>query len=222
MNNGMPPPGGKMDPYDSFEALAVSERRGIDYRIRWRLGESGITILSIHGGDIEPGTTRIANAIAGPEHTFYSFEGIKDARNFLLHITSTLFDEPTAMEIVCASDIIISIHGCAEMNPVVYLGGLDFELRDRIAAVLRESGFQAPACPDPPFSGVDQENICNLCGRGMGVQLELSRGLRATMFRDLTPEGRRFPTPVLFRFARAVRDALAPFAAGPDPKIDHT
>jgi phage replication-related protein YjqB (UPF0714/DUF867 family) len=201
-----------MDLYTSFENLKIHERQGIDYRIRWRLGGSGIAILSIHGGMIEPGTTRIANAIAGPEHTFYSFEGIKGAGNFFLHITSTLFDEPTAMEIVCASDIIISIHGCAQMEPLVHLGGLDFELRDRITGSLRETGFDAWTCSDPPFAGIDQENICNLCGRGMGVQIEVSRGLRATMFRDLTPEGRRFPTQVLLRFARALRKAIAPFA----------
>jgi len=61
------------------------------------LRSSGIAILSIHGGDIEPGTTRIANAIAGWDHSFYTFEGIKTARNLSLHITSTRFDEPSAM-----------------------------------------------------------------------------------------------------------------------------
>jgi hypothetical protein len=42
--------------------------------------------------------------------------------------------------------------------------------------------------------------------------MEIGRGLRAEMFRDLTTEGRRFPTPVLARFAGAVRAAIAPFA----------
>ncbi len=203
-----------MDQYDSYQNLKINERQGIDYRIRWRLGDSGIAVLSIHGGGIEPGTTRIANVIAGPEHTFYAFEGIKKSGNFMLHITSTRFDEPTAMEIVCASDIIISIHGCADAEPLVHLGGLDLELRDRIAESLRECGFRSLAGADSPFGGIDQENVCNLCGRGMGVQLEISRGLRTMMFRDLTAEGRCFPTEVLFRFARAVREAISPFAIG--------
>ncbi len=203
-----------MDQYADYANLKINERLGIDYRIRWRLGGSGIAVLSIHGGGIEPGTSRLANVIAGPEHTFYAFEGIKKTGNFLLHITSTRFDEPTAMEIVCASDIIISIHGCAETEPLVHLGGLDFELRDRIGALLRQAGFQALAAAGAPFGGIDDENICNLCGRGMGVQMEVSRGLRALMFRDLTPEGRFFPTEVLFRFARAVREAISPFAPG--------
>jgi phage replication-related protein YjqB (UPF0714/DUF867 family) len=201
-----------MDRYESFENLKDSERHGIDYRIRWRLGNSGIAILSIHGGEIEPGTTRIADAIAGWEHAFYTFEGIKTAGNLALHITSTRFNEPTAMEIVCQSDIIISIHGSAQMEPVAQLGGLDAELKRQIVSELHLSGFQAVECGRLPFGATDQKNICNLCGRGMGVQMEISRGLRAMMFRDLTPEGRHHRTAVFARFTDAVRNAIAPFA----------
>ena len=45
----------------------------------------------------------------------------------------------------------------------------------------------------------------------MGIQLEISRGLRAQLFKDLTPQGRRFPTEDLNRFVRAVQEALEPF-----------
>jgi phage replication-related protein YjqB (UPF0714/DUF867 family) len=201
-----------MDQYRKFEDLEKGEQRDTDYRIRWRIGDSGIAILSIHGGEIEPGTTRIADAIAGQEHSFYSFEGIKRAGNWALHITSTRFDEPTAMDIICHAEIIISIHGSAVMEPVVHLGGLDFELRDRMLRELRASGFQAEDCAERHFQATDQRNICNLCGRGMGVQMEISRGLRALMFRDLTPKGRRYPTQRFVRFTEAVRRAIAPFA----------
>lgn len=201
-----------MDRYNNFEKLETCEHRGTDYRIRWRMGSSGITVLSIHGGEIEPGTTRIADAIAGPEHGFYSFEGIKRRGNLVLHITSTHFDEPKAMEIVCQSDIIVSIHGSALMEPLVHLGGLDVELKDGIRDRLCAAGFHVIACSGPPFGGKNHANICNLCGRGMGVQMEISRGLRSLMFRDLTPEGRRHPTAVFAKFAEAVRQALEPFA----------
>jgi phage replication-related protein YjqB (UPF0714/DUF867 family) len=202
-----------MDRYSSFEKLKLGERQGADYRIQRRIGSSGIAILSIHGGEIEPGTTRIADAIAGPEHSFYSFEGMKSRGNLALHITSTHFDEPTAMEIVCHSDIIVSIHGSAGMEPMVQLGGLDVEITGRIEDKLRKAGFRVMECAGPPFGGKDQANICNLCGRGMGVQMETSRGLRALMFRDLSPEGRRHATGVFAAFTQAVREAIAPFAA---------
>lgn len=200
-----------MDHYTSFENLRQNELYDADYRIFWRIGSSGIAILSIHGGEIEPGTTRIADAIAGQEHSFYSFEGIKTAGNLVLHITSTRFDEPTAMQIVCYSEINISIHGSAILEPVVYLGGLDAELKHRISDKLCESGFKAIACSGAPFGATNQKNICNLCGRGMGVQMEISRGLRSMMFRDLTPEGRRHRTEVFFKFTEAVRMAIEPF-----------
>jgi phage replication-related protein YjqB (UPF0714/DUF867 family) len=201
-----------LDQYTDFENLNRSEQRNTDYRIRSRIGCSGIAILGIHGGDIEPGTTRIADAIAGQEHAFYSFEGIKRRGNRSLHITSTHFDEPTAMEIVCSSEIIIAIHGCTGMEQMVFLGGLDIELKHQILHELQKSGFQTTECSRSRFGGIDNANICNLCGRGMGVQIEISRGLRALMFRDLTPEGRRYPTEVFTRFTRAIRNALDPFA----------
>lgn len=46
----------------------------------------------------------------------------------------------------------------------------------------------------------------------MGVQLEIGRGLRERMFRDLSPDGRRHPTAVFVRFIDTVRKAIAPFA----------
>ncbi len=202
-----------MECYSDFENLERHEFRDADYRILWRIGTSGIAVFCIHGGEIEPGTTRIANAIAGWEHSFYAFEGTKKSGNLALHITSTRFDEPKALEIVCQSEIIVSIHGSAKMEPIAELGGLDEELKHRILEELRESGFQAEIRDRPPFCATNRTNICNLCGRGMGVQMEISRGLRAKMFRDLTPAGRRHHTAVFVRFTESVRKGIAPFAA---------
>ncbi len=202
-----------MERYPDFENLEKNESRGADYRILWRVGTSGIAVFSIHGGEIEPGTTRIANAIAGWEHSFYAFEGTKTSGNLALHITSNRFDEPKAMEIVRQSEIVISIHGSAKTKPLVELGGLDEELKHRILHELRDAGFQAEERDRLPFCATNRTNICNLCGRGMGAQMEISRGLRATMFRNLTPEGRRYHTAAFVRFTESVRKAIAPFAA---------
>ncbi len=201
-----------MDRYTDFENLKNSEHLSADYLIRWRIGGSGIAILAIHGGEIEPGTSRIADAIAGANHSFYSFEGIKNRGNRVLHITSSRFDEPTALEIVCHASIIISIHGSAIREPIVHLGGLDVEAQDRIRQELKSAGFRVVLSANRRFRGTDHKNICNLCGRGMGVQFEISRGLRATMFEDLSPEGRQHRTAVFTRFTAAVRRAIQPFA----------
>jgi phage replication-related protein YjqB (UPF0714/DUF867 family) len=199
-----------MDNYRHFDQLRRVEKEGVDYRIRWRLEDSGIAILSIHGGDIEPGTSEIADAIAGSSHTFYAFEGIKPADNRSLHLTSTVFNEPIGLEIVCLSEIIVSIHGCHEKEAVVYLGGMDRELRKCIHRHLVGAGFLTVE-NSTKYPGRDPANICNICGRGMGIQMEISRGLRAQLFKDLTPRGRRLPTENLGRFALAVQDALEPF-----------
>jgi phage replication-related protein YjqB (UPF0714/DUF867 family) len=55
-----------------------------------------------------------------------------------LHITNTHFDEPAAIEIVCRSEIIITVHGCAETEPLVYVGGRDLESSGWIQAMLHE------------------------------------------------------------------------------------
>jgi phage replication-related protein YjqB (UPF0714/DUF867 family) len=48
----------EMDNYRHFNQLREFEKEGVNYRIRWRLEDSGIAILSIHGDDIEPGTSK--------------------------------------------------------------------------------------------------------------------------------------------------------------------
>ena len=199
-----------MDKYPDFLHLKASEREEVDYRVRWRMGNSGIAILGIHGGDIEPGTSEIADAIAGSDHTFYVLEGLKHGGNRALHMTSTVFDEPRGLEIVCQAEIILSIHGCSDTDSVIYLGGLDQELREKIREGLCNAEFEASDA-NPHFQGIDHANICNLCGRGMGVQLEISRGLRSRMFRGLTPQGRQYLTETFYRFVRVVREALEPF-----------
>jgi phage replication-related protein YjqB (UPF0714/DUF867 family) len=202
-----------VDRYDSFTQLQYEEEENTDYRIRWRPGSSGVLIMSIHGGNIEPGTTQIADALAGQDHSFYSFEGIKPRDNLSLHITSTRFDEPRALELVCLSEIIISIHGCKNPEPLIYVGGLDREIIQRIRIELEKMGINTAECSESSFSGEAEANICNLCGRGMGVQLELSSGLRHLLFRDLSePEkGRYYPTELLERFIDAIQRAIRPY-----------
>jgi phage replication-related protein YjqB (UPF0714/DUF867 family) len=199
-----------VDKYSSFQHMREYEREGVDYRVSWRIGSSGIAILCIHGGDIEPGTSQIADGIAGSDHTFYALEGLKESGNRALHITSTVFDEPTALQIVSESEIILSVHGCADVEEVVYLGGLDLMLRGRVQRLLSEAGFRAVDNAAPGLCGLEQGNLCNLSERSMGVQLEISRGLRTRLFADLTPEGRKQPTEAFHRFVQAVRDALEP------------
>ena len=198
-----------MDLYTSFAHLSRREREGRDYRIRWRMGGSGVAIVAPHGGGIERGTSEVADGIAGREHGFYAFEGLKSVGNHVLHLSSNRFDEPQALRLVRGVRALITIHGAKGREPAAYLGGLDFVLRERIAEALISAGFLAVDDPSPTRQGRSPSNICNRCVSGRGVQLELSYGLRTTLFAGLDPSGLRRPTSLYRRFVGTVRAVLA-------------
>ncbi len=72
------------DEYTKFEDLKKNETL---YEICFRERFSGVAVIAPHGGKIEPGTSEIARGIAGNEHTFYTFRGLrKDGNKRYLHI----------------------------------------------------------------------------------------------------------------------------------------
>lgn len=173
-----------MDLYRNFAQLKKHEIEAWDFQIRVREGSSGTVILAPHGGRIERGTSQIADAIAGKEHTFYAFEGLKPdiKSNRSLHITSNHFDEPTALAIVRRADRVITIHGAKGMESAIYFGGLDLELRARLRESFRAAGIWAMDDPSPTRQGKGPSNICNRGRSGRGLQVELTFGLRKGLF----------------------------------------
>lgn len=69
-------------------------------------------------------------------------------------------------------------------------------------------GFDVRKHPDPNLQGLDPRNICNRGTAGAGVQLELSREVRETLFDSLTREGRKHPKPRFTLLVEAVARAL--------------
>ena len=197
------------DKYADFASLARGERPGIDFRILVQRAASGIAVIAPHGGAIEPGTSEIATAIAAADHSLYSFEGLKTRGNRDLHITSTRFDEPMCLALLAGVDTVLTIHGEHSGAEGVYIGGRDTALGGRIGAALKAAGFVAGAPAGAHLQGADRANICNRGKSGAGVQLELSRGVRESMFATLTQAGRARPSATLARFAAAVRAGLA-------------
>ena len=198
------------DTYPDFDTLARHERAGIDYRLLVRRAEPAFAIVAPHGGGIEPGTSEIADAIAGRRWSFYTFDGLKPKGNAVLHITSTRFDEPICLLLLGATTRIVTIHGeeSESDGEGVFVGGLDPALGTSIGASLTAQGFDVRTHPDPNLQGLDPKNICNRGTARAGVQLELSRAVRATLFESLTREGRTRPTPRLKVFADAVALSL--------------
>jgi phage replication-related protein YjqB (UPF0714/DUF867 family) len=155
--------------------------------------------MAPHGGKIEPTTAEVAEAIAGMDYSFYSFEGLKEDGNGVLHIESHLFDEPRALRAVEKADILITVHGQIDQKEeFVMIGGLNESLRSEVTQQLEEVGFQTRP-PTEGLAGTDPMNICNRGKSKQGVQLEVSRKVR-----DLLKNNR----DRLHVFAEAVRRAI--------------
>ncbi len=175
------------DAYRNFAELSAHQREGADYQIQLLNRHSPFTVLAIHGGRIEAGTSELAERIAGTNWSYYSFLGIKSSRNAVLHLTSHHFDEPRALALVQSpgqSDYCLSIHGFSEDpgRSIACVGGGNSELRDKVAQEI-QSEFMSGAfrvdveVPCRRFGGTDPNNIVNRCHQ-RGMQLELSRFLR--------------------------------------------
>lgn len=197
-----------MDKYINYNKLSRYEKEGIDYEIQVKKTGSKSAVIAPHGGGIEPGTIDIAEGVAGNEHNFYSFKGIKKRGNTDLHITSNRFDEPVAMELVNDSDRILSVHGHHGEKDIVYVGGRDSCLKTKIINELTSSGFNAEESLILGLRGYNPSNICNRGRTGMGVQLEISAGLRKKMFADLTGKTERKKTMLFYTFVGALKKAL--------------
>ena len=170
--------------YKSFEELSDQETEGQDYAIRTCLRNGAVLVMALHGGKIEPGTAEIAEAIAGDDHSFYTFEGIKADGNGVLHVQSHLFDEPRAIEAAKEAEIVVTVHGHADREDgFVMIGGLNAFLKSRIERELRSSGIETWE-PTQGLKAIDPMNICNRGRSGKGVQLEISRKLRDSFRAD--------------------------------------
>ncbi|MBN1147943.1 MAG: poly-gamma-glutamate hydrolase family protein [Anaerolineales bacterium] len=195
-----------MDHYRSFAELAQAEREGLDYRRIVAPRASDIAILAPHGGGIEAGTSEIARALAGETLSLYCFEGLEQRGNQRLHLTSTNFDEPLCLALVQQAQCVVAIHGCEGKRPLVHVGGLHGELCASLLASLGAAGFAAQQ-DNSHHAGNHPENICNRGLSGRGAQLEISEGLRQSLFAGLKHYERENPTPLFWRFVQALRDA---------------
>lgn len=194
--------------YNNFKELSERALEGRDFSVRLQNRPGAAVVVAPHGGGIEPGTSELAAAIAGYDLSFYVFNGIKSAGNSELHITSTRFDEPRCLALITASPRAIAIHGEDSEEEVVFLGGRDEEILPRLRDSLVSKGFSVETHENPALQGRDSANICNRTDRGLGVQMELSKGLRRSFFGSLSRSGRKATTEHFDQFVSAVREVI--------------
>jgi phage replication-related protein YjqB (UPF0714/DUF867 family) len=167
-----------MGKYGSFAELVLHETQDRDFRvIRLDRPGSSAVILAPHGGEIEAGTSEIAQLIAGSDHSLFCFEGIKpNGRSRDLHITSHMFDHPDCLALAERSKLVLSIHGCRG-HAQIFIGGLDSTLAERLSQRLALAGFDAVGAGHR-FPGRHPSNICNRGLHNRGAQLEITHDLR--------------------------------------------
>lgn len=166
------------DRFASFSELAATYVEGRDYRITVVRRGRGVGVLAPHGGRIERGCSEVARAIAGDEFDLYLFEGLLPAHNFEhLHITSSRFDEPRAIELLADCERVLVVHGVADTGRRALIGGRDRPLAAALADALHVRGVPAWTSGHR-YAGLDAANLCNRGRQRAGVQLELSDRLR--------------------------------------------
>ncbi len=201
------------DRYPSMADMRAEHKEGTSYRVRSLDRLSPVTIISPHGGFIEPGTSALAKALAGKQFNLFDFQGLIQVNPLDLHITSTRFHDERLSRLLARSRTAVSVH-CMfnEGEQTIYIGGLNRPLKEKIGQSLERSGFSVNLEP-PLFKGLKQSNITNRVSSG-GVQLELPAKLLASMFQSeqFCPLYKNTsPTQVFRSFKDAVRSVLLPY-----------
>ncbi|MCC9021742.1 poly-gamma-glutamate hydrolase family protein [Bacillus nakamurai] len=177
------------DKYRNFEELKGNESP-FNFNVFSKECDTDVIILAPHGGGIEGGTSEIARELSDSYST-YLFEALKTPGSFDLHLTSTNFDEPQALEMLKKHEFTLSLHGYASNDEHVLVGGTDRVKAEEITGVLNDAGFSAELLEEGTrLSGSNPNNVANLNKTGMSIQLEISTGLRKAMFNTFSFKGR--------------------------------
>lgn len=169
------------DKYPSLVSLKKHLRRNEHYRIRARDRRAVATIISPHGGAIEPGTSALARAVAGDDYNLFDFQGLVREHAMDLHVTATRFRDKKLTQMLSRSRVAISLHGMGNQGHTdIWLGGRNPTLKAVVLRELLAAGFNVN--PDSPqYRGESPNNVVNLAVEE-GVQLELSFELLALLF----------------------------------------
>lgn len=161
------------DRYVDVAALRAHNKEGVDYRVETVDRSSPVTVLAIHGGTIEPGTSLVARRLAAGDWNLYLFEGLRSPAKDL-HVTAAHFDDPAAVTLASRSAVAVTIHGERDEGVTACVGGADAALGRRVAQALRGARFLAEQ-PCRRLAGRSPANIANRAASG--VQLEMTQSL---------------------------------------------
>ncbi|WP_345662242.1 poly-gamma-glutamate hydrolase family protein [Streptomyces venetus] len=200
------------------------------------------TVMALHGGGIEIGTSELCLGIAGydpedlsvwtpdggPVHDYWMFEGLLSAGNSKLHVTSKNCDDHVALSMAASSLNVLSLHGCKEEQAgaamSVVVGGLNTAFKTYLHEALSSAGFNTiDGSTNDDLAGINRSNPCNLTMLNMGGQLEITTDLRQSLFGDYSSRAARAGSATsdadFVRFTGACRKAIARLEARADQQI---
>ena len=175
-----------IDTYPDFHELSSHEQEGKTYKVTTEIQATpGHAIFAIHGGNIEPGTGELAKEmLSHGKIQLYLFEALDTKDPLRLHLTSTHFDDPRALEIAAKNQHCLSLHGYEDHTSKmsVCVGGGDSSLLKKFMESTPPKSVELVACTGK-LAGSAKKNIVNRCS-SEGVQLELSTELRNKILKD--------------------------------------
>lgn len=199
------------DIFKNYEELSSHYKEGKDFVIETQSKPNDVMILAVHGGRIEKGTDQLAKAIAKDDYSYYIFKALvyedsnKDQRNDL-HLTSKNFDEPKALQMTAQKNRVVSLHGAKGTEKIVYMGGTNPDMMNKIEKELQKAGFRTETAPED-LNGNHPNNIVNKSRNLQGAQMELTTALREELIDN--PDQ-------MEKFAQAIRNAVEASTSYPD------
>jgi phage replication-related protein YjqB (UPF0714/DUF867 family) len=147
-------------------------------------------------------------------HDLWMFEGLLSLGNSKLHVTSTNYNDPIALKLVQISKRCLSLHGLSDTaaDGKIQIGGRDTELMGIVLEELTAAGIPAAIATDQNTNGSSLANICNKTTTHAGVQLEMGKTYRESLFAPGcdTRELRKNNTNVNFcKLVTALRKAMS-------------
>lgn len=200
------------DKYQSLAELKVALEENVSYRSFLVDRKSWATIIAPHGGLIEAGTSSLVASVAASDYNLFDFQGLQVIHAQDLHVSSTRFRDPQLSRVLERSELALSIHVMGpQSESVIWLGGLNRQLKEIVLQNLRRSGFSVN--PDSPlYRGESKNNVVNLASQ-RGVQLELSDELVSELFegKPFLPDCQPVKTAKYRNLVAALRRSLSQF-----------
>lgn len=199
---------------DKYRSMTELKQKEHEWAIISNEKPHPILSLAPHGGGIEAGTSELALLVSQKlSCSYYTFKGQLDSNNSSLHVTSTYYDEPTALNVSESAEHTISIHGYVDTKQsITYIGGTNVELIDLIKKYLQIGEFNVIDAPSY-LGGKSSKNIANRNMNKSSVQLELSTKQRRDLFEngDYSKDSRENVekwSPDMYRYAQAIEWAV--------------